>query len=91
MAKELILLIVGGLFSASTVGQVVMYLIKKRDRLARLEAVVERLSEGVMLSLQNDIVIFNALRNNHINGESELQEKKMKEYFYKHTNKGLEI
>lgn len=91
MTREIALIIISSLFSASTIGQIVMYVIHKRDRLKKIEKVVERLSEGVSLGLQNDIVIFNAFRHNHINGESERQEIKMKEYFYKNTNKGLEL
>jgi len=43
--------------------------------------VMSRNSRGTILSLENDQVIFNALRNNHINGESETQEKKLDEYY----------
>ncbi len=91
MKEEIILLVLGSLFSAGTVGQIIMYIIKKHDRLEKVEKVVERLAEGVTLGLENDIVIFNALRNNHINGESEKQEQKMRNYFRDNSNKGMEI
>jgi hypothetical protein len=40
------------------------------------------------MTLENDKVIFKALRNHEINGESENQEEKMDEYFlslFKHN------
>lgn len=33
---------------------------------------LDKLTEGVMLSLKNDMVIFDALKRGHINGESEI-------------------
>lgn len=42
---------------------------------------INRNSRGTILSLENQVVIFNALRNNHINGESEKQEKKLNDYY----------
>ena len=33
------------------------------------------------MALENDLVIFKALRTHEINGESEEQEEKMKKYF----------
>lgn len=91
MGKDIILLVIGSLFSASTMGQLIMYWVKKHDRLTAIEKVVTRLAEGVSLGLENDIVIFNALRNNHINGESEAQEHKMNDYFHRNTNEGLKL
>lgn len=69
-------------------GGVIMYFIKKNDRVANLETKFDRLSEGIELGLENDAVIFKALREGHINGESERQEKKMNEFFFK---KSLEL
>ena len=43
--------------------------------------VISRNSKGTVLSLQNDSIIFDALRKNHINGESEAQERKLAEYY----------
>lgn len=37
--------------------------------------------KGIMLGLENDAVIFEALKTNHINGESEDQKQKMDAYF----------
>ena len=42
---------------------------------------VKLLLEGLTMCLENDCVIFNALKTHQINGDSEKQEKKMKEYF----------
>lgn len=46
-----------------------------------MSEVINRTSKGTILSLQNDSIIFNALRTNHINGESEKQEKKLDEFY----------
>mgnify|MGYP006398957881 CR=1 FL=1 len=70
-------------------GGVITYYIKKHDRMTEIEKKFDRLSEGMELGLENDIVIFNAFRNNHINGESEKQEAKMREYFFHKTANGL--
>ena len=42
---------------------------------------LDRIAEGTQLGLENDIVIFDALRRHSINGESEEQERRMNEYF----------
>lgn len=60
-----------------------MYFIKKNDRVHDLEHKVDRLCEGMELSIMNDKVIFKALREGHINGESERQEKKLDEFIFK--------
>ena len=53
--------------------------------------VLSRDSEGTILSLQNDAIIFEALRNHHINGESEAQEKKLQEYYKKCAEFNLKL
>lgn len=76
--------LLGIAFSASFAsGGIIMYFIRKNDRVADLETKFDRLSEGIELGLENDAVIFKALREGHINGESERQEKKMNEFFFK--------
>ena len=62
-------------------GGIVMHFINKKEQKDNQQW--ERIMEGIRLGLENDVVIFNALRNNHINGESEKQEKKMNAYFSK--------
>lgn len=64
-------------------GGIIMYFIKKNDRVHDLEHKVDRLCEGMELSIMNDKVIFKALREGHINGESERQEKKLDEFIFK--------
>lgn len=91
MVNQIILIIIASVFSAGTTGNIIMYLIKKHDRIEELEKTVSRIAEGLQLGLENDIVIFNALRHNHINGESEAQEKKMNDYFYNCTSKGMNV
>lgn len=58
---------------------------KKVDSLSEsisdLKQVKDHEVKGIMLGLENDEVIFEALKNNHINGESEAQKEKMDAYF----------
>lgn len=76
--------LLGIAFSASFAsGGIIMYFIKKNDRVHDLEHKVDRLCEGMELSIMNDKVIFKALREGHINGESERQEKKLDEFIFK--------
>lgn len=42
---------------------------------------MQTMQKGLIMCLENDCVIFNALKTHQINGDSELQEKKMKAYF----------
>jgi hypothetical protein len=55
--------------------------------LERVKKAISNLGEGLSIGLDNDRVIFKALREHAINGESEAQEKKMDEYFRKQTEK----
>ena len=61
---------------------IIMHFIKKHDRVADLEMKFDRLSEGIELSL-DDLVVFKALRQGHINGESEAQESKLNDFFFR--------
>ena len=88
---EVITLIAVVATASLTSGGVVMHFLKKHDRVRELEKKFDRLSEGVQLGLENDIVIFKALRIGHINGESEEQERKLQQYFYDCAMKGLDI
>lgn len=58
---------------------------KKVDSLSEsisdLKQVKDHEVKGIMLGLENDAVIFEALKNHHINGESEAQKEKMDAYF----------
>lgn len=85
---ETIKLLGVALGASLTSGGIIMYFIKKHDKVAVLETKFDRLSEGVELGLENDMVIFKALREGHINGESEKQEVKMNDFFFK---KSLEL
>jgi hypothetical protein len=79
--SETVKLVVTVLCSLCGSGGLVMWAIerftKSRDRH------MDEIKEGIRLGLENDSVIFKALRENKINGESEAQEKKMNNYFRK--------
>lgn len=84
-------------------GGIVMWLLdRKQKKEERLEAKRQKIEEarrkkeeeqqqhildGIKLGLENDAVIFKALREHKINGESELQEQKMNEFFRKQFTK----
>lgn len=91
MMLEIIKILGIALGSAFASSGIVMYYIKKHDRVAQIEKKFDRLSEGITLSLENDAVIFEALRKGHINGESEAQDHKMKDYFFKNSVKGFQL
>lgn len=76
--------LLGIILSASFAsGGVIMYFIKKTDRVAELEKKIDRLCEGMELTILDDKVIFKALRQGHINGESEAQEKKLDDFIFR--------
>ena len=58
---------------------------KKVDGLSELISDLRQVKDhevkGIMLGLENDAVIFEALKTHHINGESEAQKQKMDVYF----------
>lgn len=82
MVLEIIKLIVTVLSACLASGGVVMYVLKKHDRIHIIEAKIDRMAKGLDLGLENDIVIFRALREGHINGASEEQERKLHRYFF---------
>lgn len=49
--------------------------------LKEIKDCIKLLQRGLIMCLENDGVVFNALKTHQINGDSELQEKKMKAYF----------
>lgn len=51
------------------------------ESISDLKQVKDHEVKGIMLGLENDAVIFEALRTHHINGESEAQKQKMDVYF----------
>ena len=56
-----------------------------------MSEVINRNSKGTILSLENDTIVFNAFRHNHINGESEIQEKKLEAYYKECAESNLQI
>ena len=50
---------------------------------SRKDRNLDEIKEGIRLGLENDAVIFKALREHQINGESASQEEKMNRYFRK--------
>lgn len=52
-----------------------------RKAIDEIKASMKSIQEGLIMTLENDKVIFRALRTHEINGESEEQERKMDSYF----------
>ena len=53
-----------------------------RDKdIREIKETIHMIQKGLVMTLENDKVIFSALRTHEINGESEEQEKKMDRYF----------
>lgn len=59
--------------------------------LAKLSYAVNHNAVGTELGLENDIIIFNALRDNKINGESERAERKIKDYLLSEVHNQLTV
>ena len=58
-----------------------------RKDISEVKECLGEVKEGLLLALQNDKIIFDALRKNSINGESEKQDKRMDEYFLKSSSR----
>lgn len=55
-----------------------------KKEVAEIKKILSVLQEGLIMCLENDFVIFHALKTHQINGDSEVQERKMNEYFLSH-------
>ena len=62
-------------------GGIVMWGLERYSR--RKDSHIDEIKEGIRLGLENDAVIFNALRQHYIIGASESHQKKMNDYFRK--------
>jgi len=60
-------------------GGIVMWFLNRY--VSKKDNQMEEIKEGIRIGLENDSVIFKALREHQINGESEKQEEKMNTYF----------
>jgi len=66
-------------------------LISNFGKLNKMEKAINKIAEGLAIGLDNDRVIFKALREHKINGESEAQEIKMDKYLNESTKRGFRI
>ena len=78
-AVSIIIALIGLLGTVLSSGGIVMFFLNKKEKKA--ERRDERIMAGLKLLMENDFVIFKALRENKINGESEHQEEKMNAFF----------
>ncbi|WP_422477183.1 hypothetical protein [Pleomorphochaeta sp. DL1XJH-081] len=60
-----------------------------REDVGKLFKLVDRIAAGLTIGLKNDKVIFEAFRKNSINGDSEIQDKVMDDYFTECTVEGF--
>lgn len=75
---NIVIAVIGLLGTVLSSGGIVMWFLNRKEK--RQENRDSKIFEALEILMGNDIVIFDALRNNHINGESERQEEKMKEF-----------
>ena len=75
---NVIIAFVGFLGAVLGSGGIVMHFIEKNEKKA--EQREGKIYGALKLSLENDMVIFKALRDHKINGESEEQERKMMDF-----------
>jgi len=71
------------------IGLIVKRKLDKADTLPELCERINRISEAVDLSLESHLVTQRALRDGHINGESEAQMAKIQDYFRRCAAKGM--
>lgn len=81
MKTELITTVITLLSCLLGSGGIVMWVLNRWA--SKKDAGLQDIKEGIKLGLENDAVIFKALRSHQINGESEAQEEKMNEFFRK--------
>jgi hypothetical protein len=60
-----------------------------REDVGKLFKLVDRIAAGLTIGLKNDKVIFEAFRKNSINGDSEIQDRIMDDYFTECTVEGF--
>lgn len=78
-AVAILIAVIGLIGTVLSSGGIVMWFLNRKEK--REEKRDNKIFEALEILMQNDIVIFDAFRHNHINGESEKQEAKMKEFF----------
>jgi predicted metallo-beta-lactamase superfamily hydrolase len=64
---------------------------KVDDTLLKMAQAINHNAEGTALGLKNDLIIFNAFRDHHINGESEIAEREVKDYLLAETQHQLTV
>jgi len=93
MSELMIIAIVNAvtvLLGSGTIGLIVKHKLDKADTLPQLCERINRISEAVDLSLESHLVTQKALREGHINGDSEAQAQKIQEYFRRCASKGMQ-
>lgn len=88
--STLILPTVTALITSGTLSSVLLYFIKRRDRIGELEKSVARQGEGVAVLTEGFLVLLEALhKKGMVNGESEHIRKNMNDYLLKNTKNGF--
>lgn len=91
MIDGILVAIIAGLCGILGGGGIGLYLLKRKDTVVDLCKRVDRLAEGLRIGLENDMIIFEALRKKDINGNSAEQERKMNAYFAKCTAESYKV
>lgn len=78
-AVAIIIAVIGLVGTVLSSGGVVMFFLNRKEKKA--EKRDQKVLKGLKILMENDAVIFKALREHKINGESEHQEEKMNTFF----------
>ena len=78
-AVAIIIAVIGLVGTVLSSGGVVMFFLNRKEKKA--EKRDQKVLKGLKILMENDSVIFKALREHKINGESEHQEEKMNTFF----------
>ena len=88
--ENLILPLVTSLLASGGVSGVLMYYLRKKDRVAQLEKITDRQAEGIAVMTEAFLVLIEALhKRGLVNGESEHIRRDLEEYLLKCTENGL--
>lgn len=92
MFLNVILVFIGSVIGSIGSSSIVLYLIKRRDKVSDLVIHNNRLAEGMVLQSECLVTIIDALHDKQIiNGDGQDMKKRINEYLMRNTAKGYSI
>lgn len=92
MFLNVILVFIGSVIGSIGSSSIVLYLIKRRDKISDLVIHNNRLAEGMVLQSECLVTIIDALHDKQIiNGDGQDMKKRINEYLMRNTAKGYSI